>query len=60
MTSHGTPVKNLCCDNVGENQSKFQKVYEKENFPLEYPTPHTPQLKCIIKRIFTVVKEGAL
>ena len=29
MKLHVTPFNYLCCDNAGENQTKFQKVYEK-------------------------------
>ena len=34
MTSRGTPLKYLCCDNTEEHQSKFQKACEKEKFTL--------------------------
>ena len=60
MTSHGTPVKYLNFDNAVEHQSKFQKVYEKYKTTLEYTTTHTPHLNIIIKRRFSVIKEGAL
>ena len=58
MTSHGTPVKYLCCENAGKYQSKLQKVCKKENFTLEYTTTRTPQLTRIIEIIFAVIKEG--
>ena len=60
MTSVGTPVKYLCFENAVEHQSKLQKACKKEKVVLEYTTPHTPQLNGIIKRIFSVIKEGAL
>ena len=60
MTSHGTPVKYLHCNNSGEHQSKLQRACKKEKFTLEYTTLHTPQLYGVIKRRFDVIKEGAL
>ena len=60
MTSRGTPVKYSCCDNVGEHQSKLQKVCEKEKVALEYTTPHTPQLNGVIEMRFKVINDGAL
>ena len=51
VTSHGTPVKYLRCDNSDEHQSKFQKVGEKEKITLEYTTTHTPQFNGVIKSI---------
>ena len=60
MTSRGTPVKYLRCNNSGEHQSKLQRVCKKEKVMLEYKTSHTPQMNGVIERRFYVIKEGAL
>ena len=60
MTSCGTPVKYLRCDNVGEHQSKLNKACKKEKDALEYTTLTTPQLNGVIERRFAVMKEGDL
>ena len=58
--SHETPVKYLCCDKAGEQQSKLQRECEKEKVNLEYTTPHTLHLNGVIERRFAVIKEGTL
>ena len=60
MTSCGTPVKYLCCDNAGEHQSNLQRSCKKEKVTLEYTDLHTPQLNGVTERKFAVIKEGAL
>ena len=57
MTSRGTPVKYLCCDNTGQHESKFHDVCEKENTKLEYKTLHTPQLRDVVETRLAVIKE---
>ena len=56
ITSHGMPVKYLCCKNSGEHQSKLQKACKKKNVTLKYTTPYMPQLNGVMERIFSVIK----
>ena len=60
MTSDGTEINYLCCNNLGEHQSKMKNMCEKEKVMLNYTTLQMPQLNGFIKRIFTVIKEGKL
>ena len=60
ITSHGMPVKYLCCKNSGEHQSKLQKACKKKNVKLKYTTPHMPQLNGVMERIFSVIKQVTL
>ena len=60
MTSRGTPVKYLRCDNAGENQSKLQRECKKEKVYFKLTTLHTPQLNGVIDRIFAIIKDGEL
>ena len=53
--SRGISIKYLRCDNASEYQSKFHKFCEKQEFTLEYTTPHMPQFKGIIEIRFTLI-----
>ena len=44
---------------VSTNQN-YRRCVKKKKLTLEYTTPHIPQLNVVIKRIFEVIKEGAL
>ena len=58
--SCSTLVNYLLCDNLKEYESKLQKVCENKRITLKYTTSRPPHVNSIIKRIFAVIKEGAL
>ena len=60
ITSHGTPVNYLRCENVGEHKSKQYNLCEIEKVKSEYKTPHVPQLNGVTKRRSTVIEAVVL
>ena len=57
MASSGTPDKYIHFLNAREHRSKLQRVCEKEKIPLEYMTPHTPNLNVIIEKKLKLLKK---